>query len=77
MTSEQLLDAIELLDDGLIQEAERFYISHRLVKGHRELLELVLPEGGKEIMTVEYLSRRITGFSLSAVRNMPLDGDAL
>ncbi len=44
---------------------------------NRELLELVLPEGGKEIMTVEYLSRRITGFSLSAVRNMPLDGDAL
>ena len=25
---------------GTIQEAERFYISHRLVKGHQELLEL-------------------------------------
>lgn len=25
---------------GTIQEADRFYISHRLVKGHQELLEL-------------------------------------
>ena len=29
MTSEQLLDAIGLLDDGLIQEAERFSLPRR------------------------------------------------
>lgn len=36
----------------------------------RKLLELVLPKEGKKIITIEFLSRKITDFSVCAIQNM-------
>lgn len=36
----------------------------------RKLLELVLPDAGKKIMTIDFLSRKITEFSICAIQNM-------
>lgn len=37
---------------------------------NQKMLELVLPDNGKEIMTIEFLSKKITEFSVNAIRNM-------